>query len=91
MKEFVIYTGLRIVLFALALLVVLGIWFGISGENSISIGTMIWPILIAMVVSGLASYTLLSRQRDAFAQVVERRAAKASAAFEQLKAKEDDD
>jgi hypothetical protein len=90
-KEFVIYTGLRIVLFALALLVVLGIWFGISGSDRISIGTMIWPILIAMVISGLASYPLLSKQRNAFAQVVERRAAKAAAAFEQLKAKEDDD
>ena len=91
MKEFVIYTGLRIALFVLALVVVLGVWFGISGSNDISIERMIWPILIAMVISGLASYTLLRRQRDAFARVVEKRAAKASAAFEQMKAKEDDD
>jgi hypothetical protein len=90
-KEFVVYTGLRILLFVLALLVVLGIWLGISRDNSLTLEQLIWPILIAMVISGFASYKLLARQRNAFAQVVERRAARASAAIEQLKAKEDDD
>jgi hypothetical protein len=90
-KEFVVYTGLRILLFAVTLLVVLGIWLGVSGSHDLTLEMIIWPILIAMVISGLASYRLLGRQRAAFAQVVERRAAKASAAFEEMKAKEDDD
>jgi len=90
-KEFVVYTALRILLFVLALLVVLGIWIGISGDNSLTLEELIWPILIAMVISGFASYALLARQRNAFARVVERRAKRASAALEQLKAKEDDD
>ena len=90
MKEFVIYTGLRIVLFAVALLVVLGIWLGVSGSSALTVESLLFPILIAMVLSGVASYKLLSRQRNAFAAVVERRAAKATSAFDQLKAKEDD-
>jgi len=37
----------------------------------------------------VASYYLLNRQRDALARRVEQRAARASAAFEERKARED--
>jgi len=85
-KEFVIYTGLRLALFVLAFLVVAGVWAVFAEEVDV-----LWSLVIALVVSGIASYYLLNRQRDAFARRVEERAARASAAFEQLKAKEDDD
>ena len=81
-----IYTGLRLVLFVLSFLVVAGLWGLFADEVDI-----LWSLVIALVVSGIASYYLLNKQRDAFARRVEERAARASAAFEQLKAKEDDD
>ena len=81
-----IYTGLRLVLFVLSFLVVAGLWGLFADEVDI-----LWSLVIALVASGIASYYLLNKQRDAFARRVEERAARASAAFEQLKAKEDDD
>jgi uncharacterized protein DUF4229 len=85
-KEFVIYTGLRLVLFVLAFLVVAGVWMLFADEVN---GLL--ALVIALVLSGIASYFLLNGPRDAFARRVEERANRASAAFEQLKAKEDDD
>jgi len=85
-KEFVVYTGLRLALFVISFLVVAGLWGLFADEVDI-----LWSLVIALVASGIASYYLLNRQRDAFARRVEERAARASAAFEQLKAKEDDD
>ena len=46
-------------------------------------------MVIAFALSGVASYFLLNRQRDAFARKVEERAARASAAFEERRARED--
>jgi len=85
-KEFVIYTALRLVLFVLAFLVVAGIWMLFADEVNGLVA-----LVLALVLSGIASYFLLNGPRDAFARRVEERAARASAAFEQLKAKEDDD
>ena len=81
-----VYTGLRLALFVISFLVVAGLWGLFADEVDI-----LWSLVIALVVSGIASYYLLNKQRDAFARRVEERAARASAAFEQLKAKEDDD
>ena len=80
-----IYTALRILLFFGALAVVVGIWLPL-GEVDLT-----WAILIAVVVSGIGSYFVLNAYREKFAQVVQRRAEKATAAFEELKAKEDAD
>ena len=86
MKEFWIYTGLRVLLFLGALAVVAGIWAATAGEVPI-----LWAVVIAFLVSGVGSYFLLARQREAFARRVEARASRASAAFEQRKAREDQD
>jgi len=85
-KEFVIYTVLRILLFVASLAVVGGVWLAITGEVPV-----VLALLVALVISGVASYFVLDRQRDRFAQVVQRRAEKATAAFEEMKAKEDAD
>ena len=66
-KEFWIYTGLRAALFVASLGVVAGVWMLVSDEVP-----LLWVIVIAFVVSGLASYFLLNRQREAFARRVER-------------------
>ncbi|WP_346386256.1 DUF4229 domain-containing protein [Nocardioides sp.] len=86
MKEFVIYTGLRIVLFLASLGIVIGVWL-LVGDNV----PVLWAVAIAFLVSGVGSYFMLDRQRAAFAQRVEERAARASAAFEARKASEDVD
>ena len=86
MKEFVIYTGLRIGLFVACLVVVFGVWAWVAGTVP-----LVWAFVISFVLSGLASYFLLNRQRAAFARRVEQRADRMQERFEQLKAKEDVD
>jgi uncharacterized membrane protein YfcA len=83
-KEFVVYTGLRILLFLATLGVVLGAWVLAADEANVLLS-----VVIAFVVSGVGSYFLLERQRAAFAARVEARAERATAAFEERRAKED--
>jgi uncharacterized membrane protein YfcA len=85
-KEFVVYTGLRILLFLATLGVVLGAWVLLADEANLFVA-----VVIAFVVSGVGSYYLLERQRSAFASRVEARAERASAAFEERRAREDVD
>jgi ABC-type bacteriocin/lantibiotic exporter with double-glycine peptidase domain len=86
MKEFWIYTGLRIALFVASLGVVAGVWMLVADEVP-----LLWVVVVAFALSGVASYVLLNRQREAFARRVEARAERASAAFEAARAKEDKD
>lgn len=86
MKEFLVYTALRVLLFIGMVGLVLGVWTLLDGDGRVN---MIWPVVIAFALSGVASYFLLNRQRDAFARKVEERAARASAAFEERRARED--
>lgn len=86
MKEFIVYTALRVLLFVGMVGLVLGVWTLLDGDGRVN---MIWPVVIAFALSGVASYFLLNRQRDAFARKVEERAARATAAFEERRARED--
>ena len=86
MKEFIVYTLLRIALFLGALGITVGVW-GLVSDNGVP---MIWAVVIAFVVSGLASLFLLNRQRERFARVVQTRAEKATQKFEEISAREDD-
>ena len=86
MKEFLVYTALRVLLFIGMVGLVLGVWTLLDGDGRVN---MIWPVVIAFALSGVASYFLLNRQRDAFARKVEERATRASAAFEERRARED--
>ena len=88
MKEFLVYTGLRILLFIAMVALVVGVWSLLDGDGRINV---LWPVVIAFALSGVASYFLLNRQRDAFARKVEDRAARATAAFEERRAREDQD
>lgn len=82
------YTLLRVGMFAGSLAIVSGIWALVSADNSVP---MIWAVVIAFVISGLLSVKLLNPQREALARNVQTRAERASAKFEQMKAKEDTD
>ena len=85
MKEFVVYTVLRIVLFLASLGVVIGL-MALAFDGAYN---LFWAVVLSFLVSGIGSFFILDRQRQAFAQRVEARAAKASAAFEERKARED--
>ncbi len=86
MKEFWIYTGLRVLLFVATLAVVFGVWLLLADEVPV-----LWAVVIAFAISGLASFFLLDRSRQAFAKKVEVRAGRVSAAFEAQRSKEDVD
>jgi uncharacterized membrane protein len=86
-KEFVVYTAMRLVLFVASFGVVVGVMaLVLDGRYN-----LFWAVILAFLVSGIASYFILDRQREAFARRVEARASRASAAFEERKAREDRD
>jgi hypothetical protein len=85
-KEFVVYTVLRILLFVASLAIVAGIWLLLTDEVP-----LLWVLVLGFALSGIASYFLLNRQRAAFAGRVEERAQKATARFEEMRAREDAD
>ena len=86
MKEFWIYTALRVGLFLGAFCIVFGVWFLVADSVNVVV-----VVIIAFFVSGAASYVVLERQRSAFAEKVERRASRITEKYEEMRAKEDDD
>lgn len=88
MKEFVIYTVSRLGLFAAAYAIIVVVYLLVTGESAIP---MFWPLLVAIVVSSIASVFLLRGQRERFAAVVERRAATASRRAQERSADEHPD
>ena len=88
MKELLVYSGLRLAMFLVALAVVVGIW-SVPTDGSLTYNDIFWTFVIAFVVSGVASYFLLDPFREAFARKVQARAERATAKFEELRSKED--
>ncbi len=86
-REFLVYTGLRLGVFVASLLVVGGLWALVSGDDQVP---AFWVVVLAFLVSGVASLFLLNPQREAFARRVSARAQRASARLEASRAKEDD-
>ena len=87
MKAFVIYTVMRLLLFAVTYLVLAGAWMLLFGKQ----GVLLLPFLVALILSAVLSLKLLAPQRERFAAVVQARAERASAAFEARKSREDAD
>jgi hypothetical protein len=85
-KEFWIYTLMRLGLFVGAFCIVFGLWFVIADEVPV-----VWVIVIAFVISGVLSLVLLDKQRAAFAQKVETRARPIEEKFDEMRTKEDQD
>ena len=86
MKEFVVYTAARLGIFVAAYAVVAGIYVLASGNDRVP---LLWPFLVAVVISAVASAYLLKGPRARFAAKVEQRASRAASAFEKSRAKED--
>ena len=85
-KEFWIYTALRLVLFAASFGIVVGVWFIFTDSVPI-----LWALVIALVMSGLGSFFVLDRQREALAVRVQSREEAMSARIEEMKSKEEAD
>ena len=88
MKEFAVYTLARIGLFVASFAVIAGVWALVSPSHAVP---LIWPLVLAAVVSAVASYYLLQGPRQRFAARVESRAGTISRRFEEARAKEDQD
>ena len=86
MKEFWTYTLLRIALFVGTTAVVWGVYALIADTINLLV-----VVLAAAVISSVLSWKLLAGPRNRFAASVEARASRASARFEESKAREDTD
>ena len=81
-----VYTLARLGLFVASYALVVGVYLLITGGEAVP---LIWPFLVAVVISAVASFYLLRGMRERFALVVEARANRASQKFEEMRAKED--
>ena len=86
-KPFVIYTLLRLGLFVATYAVLGGLWILAVGSD----GSLLWPFIAAVIVSSVLSLKLLGKHRERFAAVVQQRAERATARFDEIKAREDAD
>ena len=86
-KEFLVYTAARFGLFLLVYGLVLGAYVLIAGTPV----PLLWPLLLAAVLSTVLSAYLLRGLRDRFALTVQERASRMSQRFEEMRAKEDHD
>ncbi|MDT0200654.1 DUF4229 domain-containing protein [Nocardioides sp. AE5] len=88
MKDFAIYTLLRIGLFLGAFGITMGIW-SLFTDNA----DLLWlgSLIVAFLVSGIVSYVVLDPYRRRFAHRIEERASRAASKFDERKAAEDDD
>jgi Protein of unknown function (DUF4229) len=84
-KEFAVYTLARIGLFVASYLVISGLFLAF-GRSS-----LLLQLLLAAVVSAVASYYLLQGPRQRFAARVDARASNIARRFEEARAKEDRD
>jgi CHASE2 domain-containing sensor protein len=87
-KEFLVYTAARAGLFVASYAIVVGIYLLVTGGDPIP---LLWPLLLAAVISSIASVTMLKGLRERFAVVIDRRARAASQRFEASRSKEDTD
>lgn len=84
MKAFAVYTGLRLSLFLGAAALVYAVWSQVADTVPVT-----WLVVVAFLVSGVASYFLLDRPRAELARRVEERARRATERFEERRARED--
>jgi uncharacterized protein DUF4229 len=83
-KEFVVYTALRLGLFLLTWAAVTGAWLLATDEAKLGL-----TFLVTLVLSDVGSYFVLAGPREKLARQVEERAGRATAAFEERRARED--
>jgi hypothetical protein len=85
-KDFAVYTLARIGLFVASFAVIAGVWALVTRSTSVP---WLWPLLLAAVVSALASYHWLRGPRERFAARVDERATNMARRFDEVRARED--
>jgi uncharacterized membrane protein len=86
-KEFLVYTGLRLGMFVSAFVIIAGVW-ALASDQKVN---LFLPLLIAMIISAVGSVYLLKGPRERFAAKIEERAHRAASKFEEMRSKEDAD
>ena len=86
-KEFIVYTAARFGVFAVTYALVLGGYLLVT-DGPVPV---LWPLLVAAILSMIVSVYLLRGMRERFAESVGQRAGRISQRFEEMKAKEDVD
>jgi hypothetical protein len=88
MREFVLYTAARFGIFgATYALVLLMVWL-VDRNGPLPV---LWPLILAAVLSTFVSAYLLRNLRERFAERVTERADRMSTRFEEMRAREDTD
>ena len=88
MKGFLVYTAARFGVFLATYALVVGVYLLVTDGRRLPI---LWPLLVAALLSTLVSAYLLRGQRDRLAAGVQARAERISARYEQMRSKEDTD
>jgi hypothetical protein len=88
MKGFLLYTAMRFGVFLATYALVVGVYLLVTDGRSLPI---LWPLILAAVLSTLVSVYLLRGPRDRLAAGVQARAERMSARYEQMRSKEDTD
>ena len=88
MKEFAVYTLARLGLFVATYAVIVGVYMLVAGTDHVP---LLWPFLLAAVISAVASYYLLQGPRQRFAARVDARAKAAAQRFDAARTREDED
>jgi ABC-type bacteriocin/lantibiotic exporter with double-glycine peptidase domain len=88
MKYFVLYTLARVGLFA----AVFGaIWLVLFSWVAWTYASLLWTVLVAAIISAIASIFVLRNLRERFASEIEARAARMSQRLEAARSAEDED
>lgn len=85
MKEFVVYSLLRLALFLVTWVVLSGVWAVFVNHDYLG------PFFIAALLSSFISLKFLGPQRERLAARVQAGADRASARMEQIRSREDED
>ena len=85
MKDFLVYTVARLGLLVASFLVIGGVFRALGSDNILVV------LILAAVLSAVASYYLLQGPRARFAARVDSRASRVAQRFEESRAKEDGD
>ena len=91
MKAFWTYTLLRLGLLIGCYAAFTGIWLAVKGEKALSGADLFVVLLISAVVSSVLSVRFLKIPRQRLAAHVQARAERATARFDEFKAREDED
>ena len=88
MREFVLYTAARFAIFGATYAVVLLVVWLVDRDGPLPV---LWPLILAAVLSTFLAARLLRDMRDRFTRQVQERSERMSTRFEEMRAKEDTD